>query len=296
MSLWESVTKLVKDPPPAHIFELSEAGVAHFSGVDTGFAPLPGGALEASPVENNVREAHLIMPVLGQVSAPKPGATGGRRRTAAVMLPDACARVSVLDFDAFPAAPAEQLSLVRFRVKKTIPFDIESAAVSYYVQSSSEKKGKTDVVAVTIALEVLARYEALFRNAGFHAGDVTVSGLAALNLYKGQEPAIVAKLAGKTLTVMVVGGGKLKLFRCVTLESSLEHGGERAEVEEIRSVLYPTFAYAEDELGSPIRRAILCGFEEPLENLPCESEPLRGRFGVAGPFNAGLLGYLEAAL
>jgi type IV pilus assembly protein PilM len=290
MSVFDSITKLVKDPPPAHVFELSEAGVAHASGAQTGFEPLPSGALQVSPVEDNVRQAELILPVL-DLAAPKPAKTrGSKRRTAAVLLPDACARISVLDFDAFPATPAEQAALVRFRVKKTVPFDIESAAVGYFVQPPSDKKAKTEVVAVTIALEVLARYEALFRNAGFHAGDVTVSGLAVLNLYKGQDAAMLAKLAGKTLTVMVVAAGRLRLFRCLTLE----YGGEQAVEEEIRAVLYPTFAYAEDELGSPIRRVILCGFDTPLENLPCESEPLRGRFGAAGPFNAGLLGYLEA--
>lgn len=292
MSLGQSMTRLVKDPPPAHVFELSEAGIAHASSahsssVDSVFRPLPEGALEVSPVENNVRQPEAVLPLLGQFSEAKAAAGTGpkRRRTAAVLLPDACARISVLDFDGFPTVPAEQLALVRFRVKKTIPFDIDSAAVAYFIQPGATK-GKTDVVSVTVALEVLARYEALFRNAGFHAGDVTVSSLAMLNLYKTQEPAMLAKLAGKTLTAMVVAAGKLRLFRCVTLES----GG----ADEIRSVLYPTFAYAEDELGSPIRRAMLCGFDEPLENLPCESEPVRGRFGMANPFNAGLIGYLEA--
>ena len=295
MSVWESISRLVKDAPPAHVFELSEAGVAHASGarqrrassLDTAFEPLPPGALEVSPVEDNLRQIELILPVLGAAAAPKAvGLKGAKRRTAAVLLPDACARISVLDFDAFPSVPAEQASLVRFRVKKTIPFDIDSAAVGYYVQPGGDKKSKTDVVAVTIALEVLARYEALFRNAGFHAGDITVSGLAMLNLYKGQEAALLAKLAGNTLTAMVVAAGKLRLFRCLTLEQATE--------DEIRSVLYPTFAYAEDELRAPIRRVVLCGFRAPLENLPCESEPLRGRFGAAGPFNAGLLGYMEA--
>ncbi len=291
MSLWESITRLVKDPPPSHVFELSEAGIAHASGAHssgagTEFERLPEGALEVSSIEDNVRQAEAILPVLGSVAGPKAGAPkSAKRRTAAVLLPDACARVSVLDFDGFPAVPAEQLALVRFRVKKTIPFDIDSAAVGYFIQPSAAK-GKTDVVAVTVALEVLARYEALFRNAGFQAGDVTVSSLAMLNLYKAQEPTMLAKLAGKTLTVMVVAAGKLRLFRCLTLEQ----GGP----DEIRSILYPTFAYAEDELGSPIRRAMLCGFEQPLENLPCESEPVRGRFGTANPFNAGLIGYLEA--
>ena len=65
---------------------------------------------------------------------------------------------------------------MRFRVKKTVPFDIESAAVSYWVQPAAGSKGKVEVVAVTVALEILARYEALFRNAGFQPGEVTTSG------------------------------------------------------------------------------------------------------------------------
>jgi type IV pilus assembly protein PilM len=291
MSIWDSITRLVKDPPPAHVFELSAAGVAYAHGTETGFAPLPEGALTISPVEDNVRQLDAITPVLGQFMSTR-GTTrnttrGARRRSAAVLLPDACARVSVLDFDAFPEAPAEQVSLVRFRVKKTIPFDIDSASVGYYVQRGGAKQGKTEVVAVTVAHEILARYEALFRNAGFHPGDVTVSALSMLNLYKGQEAAVLARLAGNSITVMVTAAGKLRLFRCLTLEE--------ASAEEIRGVLYPTFAYAEDELGTPVRRLILCGFDEAPAGLPCESEPLMGRFGVAGPFNAGLLGYMEAS-
>jgi type IV pilus assembly protein PilM len=291
MSMWDSISRLVKDPPPAHIFELSAAGVAYAHGADTGFAALPAGALEVSPVEDNIRQLDAITPVLGQFTSARGTTRGGRRKSAAVLLPDACARVSVLDFDAFPEAAAEQLALVRFRVKKTIPFDIDSASVGYYVQRSGGKQGKgqgkTEVVAVTIAHEILARYEALFRNAGFHPGDVTVSSLATLNLYKGQEAAVLARLAGNTVTVMVTAAGKLRLFRCLTLEE--------ASGEEIRAVLYPTFAYAEDELGTPVRRLILCGFDEAPEGLPCEIEPLRGRFGAAGAFNAGLLGYMEAS-
>jgi type IV pilus assembly protein PilM len=283
MSMWDSISRLVKDPPPAHVFELSAAGVAYAHGADTGFAPLPQGALEISPVEDNIRHLDAVTPVLGQLLPVR----GARRRSAAVLLPDACARVSVLDFDAFPEGAAEQVALVRFRVKKTIPFDIDSASVGYYVQRGGAKQGKTEVVAVTVAHEVLARYEALFRNAGFHPGDVTVSALAMLNLYKGQEAAVLARLAGNTLTLMVAASGKLRLFRCLTLEE--------ASAEEIRGVLYPTFAYAEDELGTPVRRLILCGFDEAPAGLPCESEPLMGRFGAAGPFNAGLLGYLEAS-
>jgi type IV pilus assembly protein PilM len=287
--MWGALKRLVKDPPPEHVFELSEAGIAYAQRGRSAFSQIPAGTIKASPSEDNLLNADTAA---GTISTLVP-ANGAKRRRAAVLLPDAAARISVLDFDSFPDSADEQLSLVRFRVKKTIPFDIDAAAVSYCREPGTNGKGKIEVVAVTIALEVLARYEALFRGAGFHPGDVSISALSALSLYDGREPALIAKLAGGALTVMVAVDGKLKLFRCVALEEG--DAGGAAEEDEIMSVLHPTFAYAEDELQAPIRRLIVCGFDYPPRNLPVEPEPLRSVFGTPTPFNAGLLGYLEAA-
>ncbi len=99
---------------------------------------------------------------------------------------------------------------------------------------------------------------------------------------------VFAKLSGRVLTVAVLAGNTIKLFRCVALEEASE--------PEILAVLHPTFAYVEDELGSPARKLILCGFPDgPPAGMNCEIQPLRSSFGSPGPFNAGLLGYMEAA-
>jgi type IV pilus assembly protein PilM len=285
MSIWNQITRFVKDPPPGHLFELSSAGIAFAREGQSGFHPLDPGTLIPSPVEDNLLRSDLILTAV-QDLAPVNGSK--KRRPAAVILPDYAARVTVLDFDSFPSAAEEQLSLVRFRVKKTVPFDIDSAAVSYYVQPAAGNGGgkKIDVVAVTVALEVIARYEALFRNAGFHPGVITTSTLAALNLYRGDGVAVLAKLADRVLTVTVLAGHTIKLFRCVALEEASE--------EEMLAVPYPTFAYVEDELSSPARKLILCGFPHgALEGMECEMDVLRSRFGNPHAYNAGLLGYME---
>ena len=281
-----SLLSFLKDPPPAHVFELSEAGIAHAHGAHPAFGKFPHPTLKPSPSEDNFMRFDTAAETVAHLV---PAAAGKKRRQAAVLLPDAAARVTVLDFDSFPDSAEEQSSLVKFRVKKTIPFDIDAAAVTFYRQPGTNRKGKIEVVAVTVALEVLARYEALFRNAGFHPGDITLSALAALNLYRDQDPAIIAKLVENTLTVMVVAAGKLKLFRCLTLEASNE--------EEIRAVLQPTLAYAEDELGQPVKRLLLSGLtlSGGVRQEMGETELLRGRFGAPSAFNAGLYGYLEAA-
>jgi len=294
MSLWSRISQLVKDPPPEYVFEFSEAGIAYAhrgngqGGVETEFAPFEPGTLVASPVEDNLRRPEAIVALLARIAPPN---GTKKRRPAAAILPDYAARVSVLEFVSFPSAPEERLPLIRFRLKKTLPFDIDSAAVSYFVQPP-EAGRKIEVVAVTVALEIIARYEALLRGANFHPGEVTTSALASLNLYRDADQsgrvAIVAKLAGRALSLMVLAGDSLKLFRCVELEAAGE--------QEILSVLQPTFAYVEDELGTPARRLVLCGFPNgALAGLNRETEVLRSRLGSPGAFNAGLLGYLEGA-
>ena len=262
MSLLSQLGAIFRDPPPSLVFEFSSDGIAWANGAETGFEP---GADATSLIRR----------------FSQPG--GKKRRPAALLLPDQEARVTVLDFDSFSDEPTEQLSLVRFRLKKSVPFDIDSASVGYYVQPGKNAKGKIEVVAAVVSLDTLARYEVMFRNAGLHAGDVTVSALKLLELYKSDDVAIIAKLAGHTLTTMVVGQGKLKLYRCLELEDT--------SASSINTVLFPTLAYAEDELGAPVRKLIACGFEP--QGLPCPVETLRSKSRTAAPHEAGLLGYVE---
>jgi type IV pilus assembly protein PilM len=303
MSVFQQISQLVSDPAPGYVFELSEAGIAFATGGETGFLPLAAGTLEVSPVDDNVRKPEAVTAALMSI-APlddlKKRAGSKKRRRAALILPDYAARVNVLDFDSFPTSSEEQLALIRFRLKKTLPFDIDSAAVSYYAQRPKGDGDKIEVVAVIVALSVIARYEALLRGMNFHAGEVTTSALAALNLYHGAAHmnapeqgsiSVIAKLGGNVLTVMVIAGGTLKLFRCVALAQAVQ---DQVTEAEVLSVLQPTFSYVEDELGAPAGRLILCGFRDgALPGLAGMRGELSSRFGTPGAYNAGLLGYLE---
>jgi type IV pilus assembly protein PilM len=287
MPLLTNITNLLKEPPPSHVFELSEAGIAYARPAgeefETGFAPFEPGTLVISPIEDNVRRAELVA---SQIAFIAPVQDTRNRRPSALILPDYAARVTVLDFDAFPAKPEEQLALIRFRLKKTLPFDIDSAAVSYFVQPSATAH-HSEVVAVSVAFEIIARYEALFRAAALHPGEITTSALAALHMFRGHWPTVIAKIAGRVLTVMALVGGSLKLFRCVEMEEATE--------EDVLRILQPTFAYMEDELEAPGAELLLCGFPRGALAGWRSSETLRGRFGTPGPFNSGLIGYLEGA-
>src|SRR5260370_41083619 len=140
---------LLKDPPPAYAFELSEAGIASADMARTpqaGFHPLTPGTILVSPLPDNV-----LMPdeLAAAVRALAPANGNRKRRDMALILPDYCARVAVLDFDSFPTDAKEQLSLVRFRMKKSVPFDVESAEVGDLRQAAGA--GQPERVRATVA-------------------------------------------------------------------------------------------------------------------------------------------------
>src|ERR1700704_869984 len=137
-----NLASVFKDPAPAYAIELSEAGISIADvakAPQTEFKPLTPGTISVSPLRDNI-----LMPDELAVSVRSIAPTNGKRKDTALILPDYCARVAVLDFDSFPSDSKEQLALVRFRLKKSVPFDVESAAVGYWAQTAGE--GKLDVI------------------------------------------------------------------------------------------------------------------------------------------------------
>ena len=292
MKIPAPIAAILQEPPPSMAFEISEAGisVAHLaSKTQLDFRPLKPGVLSITPLKDNVMLPDELSNAVREIA---PQAGNRKRRDVALILPDYSTRVAVLDFDSFPSDTKEQLSLIRFRIRKSVPFDVESAAISYCVQPADGKK--LDVVVVVAPLEVISRYEAPFRAAGMNPGLVTASSLAALNLIEDGGITVVAKITGRVLTVMVLKHGLLKLVRCLEVHAN--------DVAEIAADLYPTFVYIEDNIGAKADRLLLCGFAERMEaarqqfqsELGVEVQPVRSPLGPPGENNAGLLGYLRS--
>jgi type IV pilus assembly protein PilM len=287
----DKLKSLLQDPPPAMAFEITEAGIASArigARAELEFYPLKAGTLSVSPLKENVIDPDEFTMAVRAVANTQ---ASRKRKDVALILPDYCTRITVLDFDSFPSDPKEQASLVRFRIKRAVPFDVDSAALGYFAQSVGKK---VDVVVTVAPLEIVSRYEAPFRSAGMSPGLVTTSSLAALELAPEGGLSVFAKLTGKTLSVLVRQGAVLKLVRCLEMPS--------AELDDIAAVLLPTFVYIEDNLGGRAERLILCGFGAQTEEaqhrfrgeLGVECAPLRSPLGTPGENNAGLLGYLRS--
>lgn len=299
MSLTEKVQRWISDPPPTYLFEITETSLASVSPHNPAGQRrelLTERGLSVSPSAPNLLKPHLYREALQRV-VPENGA---RRQPTALIVPDYAVRMALLDFEQFPAGPAERAALLRFRLRKSVPFHIEEAQLSYAIQAQTAKR--VEVLAVAIARPILEEYEGLLTEAGFRLGLVVPSCLAALRLCEEGQPGLtlLMKAAGATISVVLTEGGRVRLIRCLDLTGN-ELEEERSEGDIVLPLLQQTIAYSEDQLGEAVARVLLCGFGPETETvvkvitqeLGITSAPVRSRFGTAAHDNAGLLGLLE---
>src|SRR5664279_5437504 len=100
--LLDSLKALLLDPPPAMAFEISGAGIAAArieSRVELEFRPFKPGTLTISPVKENIADADEFALAVRSLAGDQ---SSRKRRDVALILPDNCARIVLLDFDAFP--------------------------------------------------------------------------------------------------------------------------------------------------------------------------------------------------
>ena len=102
------------------------------------FAPLPAGALVPGIAEANIKApdavAEALRAALDQIEP--------KKHSVSLILPDTTARVFVLDFDSLPAKLEEAIPVLRFRLRKMVPFDVEHAAVSYQILAPERCLGR----------------------------------------------------------------------------------------------------------------------------------------------------------
>ncbi len=145
----------------------------------------------------------------------------GERRNArdgnlTLVIPDSAVRVLLLEFESLPGRATEALPLVRFRLKKLLPFDADDAMVTYQVMSSN--KSIVRVLAVAIPRDVLSEYETAAREAGYEPGAVLPSTLACLAAVEDVEPVLLVNANLVGVTVAIARGSILLLHRSVDLQ------------------------------------------------------------------------------
>lgn len=228
--------------------------------VATAEHPLEPTAVVPGLHEGNLTNRASVIAALRSVLDSVSGRAGDRGRPITLIVPDATVRVLLLDFDALSSKPAEALAVIRFRLKKLLPFDSEHAALSYQVMSSS--KNVVRVLAVAMPHAVLAEYEDAVAAAGYTSGAVLPSTLAALAALDEQATPILTVNAGHgSVTTAIVQGGVLLLHRFLELADDLPLSDSQQEALPI-----PPLDSADARIAAEaaIEASVLASVEEAM--------------------------------
>src|SRR5882724_11513443 len=168
--------------------------VSDSSVVDCASYDLASGVVAPDLTETNVRDRNALYRALRDAL----DSISGRSTDVIAVLPDSAVRVVLLDFESLPSKRDEAEAVVRFRLKKSLPFDLDKAKVSYHAERATT--GMRVIAAVALS-SVVEDYEAVFREAGYNPGIVMPSMLAALGAADAGRPTLVIKVDARTTSI-----------------------------------------------------------------------------------------------
>jgi type IV pilus assembly protein PilM len=229
---------------------------------------LPAGVVRPAPLGDNVADAAAVQEALKEVLEP---VANGRRRCV-LLVPDLVARIALLELDQLPAGVEEADGLLRWRLKKDLPFDVGQAVLAYRARPG--RTTKHEVMVVVCLRSLLRQYESCVEKLGLHAGWVTLSTLSALDCLPSSSsaPRLLVKRDHNSLSLVILHGEAVRLFRSLPVAAR----GSGPVGSELFEKIYPAAIYFQDQWGQSVAEAALTGLHSGRSKLV---EQLRGELG-----------------
>jgi type IV pilus assembly protein PilM len=215
------------------------------------------GAITPSAVEANLTQADDVRAAFTKAV----GQLSSGVQEVALLIPDPVIRVFVVHFDSFPRDPDEAVPMLRWKLKKSVPFEAEETLVSYMRQSP--KEDGVDVVTALARLRIIRDYEQLAESVGLVPAVVMSSTLASLPLVDDRQPTLLARVVGSSLTTAIVRDGSLCGYRCTDLPLDIDALMPQTLLEEV----FPLTAYYQDTFHEDIRDVRLAGLGSRTEEF-----------------------------
>lgn len=273
------LTSWLASPPPDAALELApdsvSGAVVSARGSDTtvqsfAFEPLPAGVLVPSLTGQNLMDRAAVVAAIKTVVD-----RIGRPKKVALVVPDLATRVSLVRFDQVPASREDLDQLIRWQVKKSAPFPIEEASLTWTPGSQAIDGGHEFVVALA-RRDVIREYESACESAGLHAGLVDLSTFSVVNCYLagGRVPTgdwLVVQVRSDYTSIAIMRGGDVIFFR---------NRGE-GEGDALADLVHQTTMYYQDRLsGQGFTRVLVGGTGRPGGDLEMARRGLEERLAV----------------
>ncbi len=234
--------------------------------VEAAVAELPANAVRPAPVGDNVVDAASVQRVLESVV----GQVADGARRCALLVPDLLARVALLELEELPARRDEADQLLRWRLRKDLPFDVSQAALSYDLQATHNSK--PEVVVVTCLKNLVHQYEDCVERLGLQPGWVTLSTLALLGCVRSSstEARLLAKRDHTSLSLAILHDSAIRVFRTLPLPPK----GSTVSGTNLFEKVYQALVYFQDQWSQPVREVLVAGMnrEERAAVAAAESD------------------------
>jgi hypothetical protein len=194
----------------------------------------------------------------------------------ALVLPDSAARVSLIRFEQVPGAKTDLDQLVRWHLKKSAPFPVEEACVTY-AEGAVPSEGGHEFITALARRETVREYESVCERAGLHAGIVDLSTFSLINCFlaSGRPPAgdwLLVHLRSDYTSIVIMRGRSVIFFR-----NKPEGDGDR-----FADLVHQTTMYYQDRLsGQGFSRVLVGGTGRSGSDVEIARRDLEGRLGTA---------------
>ncbi len=219
--------------------------------------------------------------------------TGTRPGRISLVLPDNLAKVSIVTLPERPASRKQLDELIRFKLRRSVPFRLEDAVISHQVLPTDGKE-----ISILVALmlrSVVEQYEQVLEAAGTRPGLVDLATPSLFNLCRsdvekasreGRDVAVVNCSDGY-FALILVRGGQIIFYRCKSYGAGDEEvpAGDTTMARELATSL----SYYQEKLsGQGIAATYLRSVSHPLSEVAAVLE--RVGFGEVRPIDpAGAL-------
>lgn len=226
---------------------------------------LPAGLVAPALNQPNITDRAAVAAALGRVLSQ----LGGRPGRVALVVPDGAAKVSLVKFDKLPAKAEDLEQLIRWQVKKSVPFALEQAQVTW-TRGATDASGGVEFVVAIARRDIIEEYEAVCQAANAQAGLVDLATLNLINLALLADPSLAGNARGAgaaarvsddsadpasampmdwvlvhigadSSTVAIVRGAQVLFFR----NRPADAGGH------LNDLVHQSAMYYEDRLGGP---------------------------------------------
>ena len=241
---------------------------------------LPDGLVVPALNQPNFTDRAAVIAAVGRVL----GQLGVRASRVGLVVPDGAAKVSLIKFDKVPPRAEDLEQLIRWQVKKSVPFPIEQAQVTW-TRGVTDPAGAAEFVVALARRDIVEEYEGVCQAANAQAGLVDLATLNLINLALAADPTLAGGASGAALasggsalpidwllvhvgadssTIAIVRGAQVIFFR-----------NRPADAEgQLSDLVHQTAMYYEDRLHGPGFSRVLVTARDVPEDLAAEVDQL----------------------